>query len=787
MPVIFLCPLLRLAPALRRGKQPKTALFAQNTSHKGRRQGALYLWQTRTSDKSGAESGEITAFFNMMGFVRWHCGLVFSNQRQQKEPVMLRNTSLTALSLALFSQAASAQDTTYTLYGTPGLIEMPTAQMAPDGQVTASLGLFEQQQRANFSFQLTPRLSGLFRYAGIPQDKGVGTDGTFERSFDLRYRFLDEGRFGAWSPAVAVGLQDFLGTGDLSSEYVVASKSFGDTIVGTLGLGWGRFGTQNGFTNPLGIFDASLETRPDLDYREGGEISTGQFFRGDAAFFGGVAWQYSDKITLKAEYSSDAYVRENNNDTIDTKSPINLGLTYHFAPGITADVAYLYGAEIAAGLTFDINPRTRAFISGVETAPIPVRVRDSAAAASWGTATTPETTQALQAVMKVDGLRLLGLDVTGTTARVRYSNTMFRSEAQALGRVARIMSQVMPDGVTRFTLEPVQAGIALSATTINRSDLEQLENRPTAATDLLARAVVGDAAGAAIAAVADDTPAFTWGLSPYASLILFNGDAPVQVDVGLDLRARYEITPNLIVAGAIRQSLLGKRELAEVTETPNSYPNVRTDGAEYGIEGKPVMTHLTMSHFGRPAKNLYSRVSLGYLEQMYGGVSTEVLWKPVDSPLALGVEVNYARQRDTDMLFGFQDFETVTGHVSGYYSFDNGFHGQVDVGRYLAGDWGATFALDREFDNGWKVGSYFTLTDMPFEEFGEGSFDKGIRITVPADFFAGNATRKSVSTSLASLTRDGGAKLDIDGRLYDIVRDGHTAGPMGNTWGRIWR
>ena len=124
---------------------------------------------------------------------------------------------------------------------------------------------------------------------------------------------------------------------------------------------------------------------------------------------------------------------------------------------------------------------------------------------------------------------------------------------------------------------------------------------------------------------------------------------------------------------------------------------------------------------------------------------------------------------------------------SGYYSFDNGFHGQVDVGRYLAGDWGATFALDREFDNGWKVGAYFTLTDMPFEEFGEGSFDKGIRLTVPVDFFAGNASRKSVSTSLASLTRDGGAKLNIDGRLYNIVRDGHIAGPMGNTWGRVWR
>ena len=76
---------------------------------------------------------------------------------------------------------------------------------------------------------------------------------------------------------------------------------------------------------------------------------------------------------------------------------------------------------------------------------------------------------------------------------------------------------------------------------------------------------------------------------------------------------------------------------------------------------------------------------------------------------------------------------------------------------------------------------------MPFEEFGEGSFDKGIRVTVPVDYFTGTPSRSGVSSSLASLSRDGGAKLNIDGRLYEVVRHGHVAGPMGATWGRVWR
>jgi hypothetical protein len=114
--------------------------------------------------------------------------------------------AIATLTAAVVATSATAQDLTYTLYGTPGLIEMPTAQAAPDGQVTASVTAFKQQQRVSVSFQLTPRLSGTFRYAGIPNRSGPGTGGTFDRSFDLRYRALDEGRLGSWSPAVAIGL-----------------------------------------------------------------------------------------------------------------------------------------------------------------------------------------------------------------------------------------------------------------------------------------------------------------------------------------------------------------------------------------------------------------------------------------------------------------------------------------------------------------------------------------------------------------------------------------------------
>jgi hypothetical protein len=124
--------------------------------------------------------------------------------------------------------------------------------------------------------------------------------------------------------------------------------------------------------------------------------------------------------------------------------------------------------------------------------------------------------------------------------------------------------------------------------------------------------------------------------------------------------------------------------------------------------------------------------------------------------------------------------------VSAYYDFGNGYHGQVDVGRYLAGDYGATFALDREFDNGWSVGAFFTLTDVSADDFGEGSFDKGLRVSIPIDWFFGTPTRTVSDNTIRSLSRDGGAKLDVEGRLYGIVRDAHRP-ELEQRWGRFWR
>ncbi len=163
--------------------------------------------------------------------------------------------------LALLAGApvlAQSRGETYTLYGVPGLIEMPSAIGAPDGEISGTVGYFGTEIRNSFTFQITPRLSGTFRYAGI-DDYAPNYDVFYDRSFDLSYRFTDEGDL---MPMLAIGMRDVLGTGVYASEYIVATKTISDSIRVTGGLGWGRLGTYNGFGNPLGFLGEEWRERP---------------------------------------------------------------------------------------------------------------------------------------------------------------------------------------------------------------------------------------------------------------------------------------------------------------------------------------------------------------------------------------------------------------------------------------------------------------------------------------------------------------------------------------------
>lgn len=666
-------------------------------------------------------------------------------------------------------------------YGTSGLIDTPSAEMQPDGQWSTSYSWFAGQSRYNLTFQALPWLSASFRYNGIRNLSGTSFSTYYDRGFDVRARLWREGR---WRPVVTIGLQDFAGTGVYASEYIVATKGFDTSAWGigqqpgrlklTAGLGWGRLGTYGSIGSIAGNR---------VGFRAGGtggSLSTDSWFRGDIAPFAGVEWQPNDRWGFKAEYSSDAYQAEARDSGIfERKSPLNFGVEYQWTPGTRLGAYYLFGSELGVMAQIQLNPKHPPVAMQVPAlTPVVPRSQWATEEAHWNQGwAASETTKVklrdrLAEALKADGLILESVSLQGTEVEIRYRNNRYRSETLAIGRVARLTANVLPPSVETFRIVPVRSGLGLSATVLRRSDLEALEFAPDAPDALQAVIGLTNAGPTPAGAIRSKElyPAFSTSVSPYASPGYFDPDQPFRLDLGIDLVASYVPAPGWRISGAIGQRLWGN--IANGRASNSVLPHVRTDQVEYAQYGT-TLANLYVSRHWQPRDDVYARVTGGYFESMYGGLSAEALWKPVASPLALGIEANYVIQRDFDQRLSFRDYKTFTGHASAYLELGKGYLAQVDAGRYLAGDYGGTFSIDRTFNNGWSVGGFFTLTNVSAADFGEGSFDKGFRFRIPLDWMLGKPSRNAFGLTIRPTQRDGGQKVRVPGRLYGNIRSAH--------------
>ncbi len=670
----------------------------------------------------------------------------------------------------LWSGQAAAHDLPpgYNNFGVPGFIETPNAHSAPDADLAFSFSRFAGQTRSTLTFQASPRLSASFRYAAIDNVRspnGVVYDDVLDRSFSLRYRLSDETDY---LPALAVGLDDFAGTGIYSAEYLVATKALNPSLSLTAGIGWGRLAGVGGFDNPLG---GRFTDRSKQDVGQGGALRGNNLFKGDAAFFGGIDWQLTDQLGLVAEYSSDALDYQDSGN-FDRRSPVNVALRYAPRDDVQISAQYLHGSTLAAHFAYVVNPATSPSGGGYAPGPVPVVPLRAVA---------PSDT-AIAAKLADEGLRLHAISRHPGRIRVEVVNLTYRAPAQAIGRTARVLAAHAPADLRYFDIALVAQGVAGPVMRLSRADMTQYEFALEGAATLLSTTQI-DAPATRPMPVAQ--PIFNWGISPYITPNIFDPDDPLRADIGLALDASWSPVPGVVIAGTLRQRVAGN--LDQATRMSDSVlPRVRSEFALYDREGDLDLIDLTAAWYAQPSPAVTTRLTVGLLEEMFGGVSAELLWSPDDIQLAFGLELNHVWQRGFESDLGFRDYDVTTGHGSIYWDMGAGYHTRLDAGRYLAGDWGSTIALSREFRNGWSVGAFATFTDVSFEDFGEGSFDKGITISVPVSWLSGRPSRDSVDRTIRPVTRDGGARLHVEGRLHDLTRE-LGADAIRGSWGRVWR
>ena len=698
----------------------------------------------------------------------------------------LRRSILACLAFLLLNfdlaeslKAKEFEDTaSLNMYGMPGEIDLPSAKNLPDGQFSISSSAFGGTIRFNLSFQIVENLTGAFRYTRIPDHNNRYS---WDRSFDLHYLLHREKPS---FPAIAIGLRDFIGTGVYTGEYLVASKSFGTKINLSTGIGWGRLAGKNGFNNVFGS-----NSRKGLEVGKGGTFHFGHFFTGDNSPFFSISYNINKKLQFISELSPDSYTRETSSSKGFTRrSDINLGIKYNIDPSFTLIASWMHGDALGLTVNMGLNPRNSPYYSGTEPAPMPILQKKHS---SQVPKLEKEILAESQRLLELDGINLKTMTVSRGIAEVSIINRKYMNVSQMVGRVVRILSLTTPPDIEDFKINIIdfESNLFVSKIVIKRKNFAENELEFNGPEDLWETVSISNSENSFFDTDRTNLERLSWSLYPYFDTSLFDPDDPFRFTVGAELLAKYKFLPLTSISGSLRQPIAGT--LDDITRGPKGgLRKVRSDFMYYhrDISSNLFVNYLTLDHYLKPSPNFYGLVNIGFLEMMYAGARAEVVWKDNNKPYGFGIDIAKVQKRDTFGGFKLKNEHFNTYLASMYYDLPNDWIIKVDGGKYLAGDFGSTISIKRTFNNGWEFGAFATFTDVPFETWGEGSFDKGITISAPLNWFSGKKSRSYASATIKPITGDGGAKLHLSKEkyLYYKVSEYSKKNILDN-WARVFR
>ena len=416
----------------------------------------------------------------------------------------------------------------------------------------------------------------------------------------------------------------------------------------------------------------------------------------------------------------------------------------------------------------------------------------SARSKTWSWPLTGDDKQAIAESIRraasVQKIAIVAVDFDDTNLKVYYYNGKYHFEAEAIGRLLAILTQAAPSRIEIFSLVAVINDLQVSEIQVPRRSLERIVSNYGSPQELFNVTTFSEgptSRPADLQLARGWLPTIDYRLSPSLRYSLFDPEDPMRYQISALLAGTTQLYDGLSISAIYRLNIYDNFD--EITRISNSkLPHVRSDFAKYLNMSDHSLEMLSLNYAWQPARNWYARSFAGYFEEMYAGVGGEALYRPYGKRWALALEVDYVRQRDFDRGFGLRDYKTVTGFAKWYYEVPyEDLRVELNVGRYLAEDIGATFKVSRTFDNGTEIGAFATLTDVPFRTFGEGSFDKGIVIKIPFHLFSFFDTKQVYSTVIKPLTRDGGAQVWSGAPLYDTVQQ-FSLGNIRRNWEAVF-
>ncbi len=667
-------------------------------------------------------------------------------------------------------------------WGEAGYLQTPSARMAGAGSIRSHISRVSPYTRVSFLLQPLDWFEAGFRYTSVSNRlygpvELSGDQSYKDKSIDLKFRLKPEDAF--W-PEIAVGLRDGGGTGLFSSEYLVASKRWGNWDA-TLGLGWGNMGSRDNVSNPLAsLFGDQFKTRPISANATTGVANTSAWFKGPTSLFGGVQWHSpADRWILKAELDGNNYQNEPQGNTQAVRSPLNFGLVYRYSPSIDFTLGVERGNTLMTGITLH-GALNQLHSPKLLDKPLP-----AVATVPGSNTRTEELPTLAETIGLYTGWQVKQIDVQehSTILVAEVSGAQYLKER--VQRAITLLHNNSPASNQRFVLQLQALGLPLTQVEVDRAEWLAQQTTPVPPSQRPgAETVVPATAMQTVThpswqATPSGLGSPYWELAPSYKQIIGGPNNFLLYQLGVQLKFEQALGKQTWISGNANLRLLDNYENFTY-DAPSNLPRVRTLQRQFVTTSRVTLPLLQLTHVEKLGQSHYFSAYGGMLESMYGGVGAEWLYHPWRNPFAFGIDANHVRQRDFDQKLDFRDYSVNTGHATLYWDTGwNDLHVRLSAGRYLAGDKGATLDIKRTFQNGVAIGAWATKTDVAKEQFGEGSFDKGIYVSIPLEAMLPLSSSGSANLVWNPLTRDGGARLGRRFTLFDMTQ---AAGPRAFQW-----
>lgn len=667
-------------------------------------------------------------------------------------------------------------NSTYNSFGQIGLIQIPVADSRPEGSISLTLNKNDMWKFGTFTVSPFNWMEASYFYYRPSDLRWLGNNKKghyLDKGFNVKFIYRSKNNN---LPNIALGLDDFAGTGFFTREYIVATNQFNKTKY-TFGLGWGKYTNKNSFNNPLSKLSSSLSSRPitSKNYNLGGSLSYDQWFRGDASLFGGVERRISfiKGLNFKLEYDPFDYMNFSANNLEDAlneirkkDSNINIGLSYALNNNLSIDASYIKGntfnISFNLGITFNESLSTKLKFKPKITKQDNILENKNIFYENLLANLNNNRLLLQTSTLHENGK----LDIAISTSDHRNA---IRSSSYA-AYISKKVADLNNLDITLISVTHINAGQELNNINYIANYFDEENNKPI---EIKIRNTSIDS-GEPNGYLEDEFqptikfPVIFSSINP--ALISHIGNPEKFYFGGLNLQHTSEVqfSRNLLLSSELNARVYSNFENT-VSGPASRMQHVRTDLVEYLKEDDLYISRMQLDYIWSPYKHIYTKISGGIFEPMFGGFGGEILFKPFNKNFNIGAELFYVKQRSFNQRFDFQDYSTVTGHINFGYKFAAGIESNISYGRYLAKDDGFTIDIGRTTQSGFKSGIYFTRTDVSAELFGEGSFDKGFYFQFPLDLFNNDYNGNYSSIKVSPLTRDGGAKLVHDKDLKGLI------------------